>query len=80
MKGRVEMWLHSKVEQEVPVEALGLTIRFGAGEGVRTEISAKFTPESAAAMFAEADLELVELYTDPDDLFGLALGRPGGAV
>ena len=77
---RVEMWLHSKVEQEVPFGTLGLTVRFGAGEGVRTEISAKFTPESAATMVAEADLELVELYTDPDGLFGLALCRPGGAV
>ena len=79
-KARVEMWLHSKVEQEVPVGALDLSVSFRAGEGVRTEISAKFTRESAAGMFAEADLELVELYTDPDGLFGLALGRPGGAV
>ncbi len=73
---RVEMWLHSKVEQEVPVGALDLTVRFGAGEGMRTEISAKFTRESAGEMFAEVGLDLVELYTDPDDLFGLALGRP----
>ena len=47
---------------------------------MRTEISAKFTRESAAEMFAEANLELVELYTDPDYHFALALGRPGGAV
>lgn len=76
-RARVEMWLDSKVEQEVPVEALDLAVRFGEGEGVRTEISAKFTRRSAGEMLAEADLELVELYTDPDDLFGLALGRPG---
>lgn len=72
---RVEMWLDSKVAQEIPVEALDLNVRFEEGEGMRTEISAKFTRESAGEMFAEAGLELVELYTDPDALFGLALGR-----
>ena len=64
----------------VSISALGTDVPFAEGEGVRTEISAKFTRESSAGMFAEAGLELVELYTDPDDLFGLALGRPGGAA
>lgn len=78
-KQRVEMWLDSTVDQEVPVGALDLAVGFAAGEGMRTEISAKFTRESAAHAFEEAGLELVELYTDPENLFGLALGRPGSA-
>ncbi len=74
-KSRVEMWLHSQVAQKMMVQALGMEVAFEAGEGMRTEISTKFTLESARAMFGEGGFELSELYTDPDDLFGLALGR-----
>ncbi len=74
-KSRVEMWLHSRVAQKMPVRALDMEVEFEAGEGMRTEISTKFTLESAREMFGEGGFELSELYTDPDDLFGLALGR-----
>ncbi|MCA1717912.1 MAG: L-histidine N(alpha)-methyltransferase [Actinobacteria bacterium] len=73
---RVEMWLDSTVEQEVPVAALDLEVPFEAGEGMRTEISTKFTRESIAGAFDEAGLRLLDLYTDDRDLFGLALGEP----
>ncbi len=75
-ESRVEMWLDSTVEQEVPVASLGLEIPFEAGEGMRTEISTKFTRESIASTFVEAGLRLLDLYTDDEDLFGLALGEP----
>jgi L-histidine N-alpha-methyltransferase len=75
-ESRIEMWLDSKVEQRVPVAALGLEVPFKEGEGVRTEISTKFTPESVAEAFEEAGLRLLDLYTDEEDLFGLALGEP----
>lgn len=74
-RSRIEMWLHSKIDQKTPVEALGMEVEFEAGEGMRTEISTKFTLESAREMFGEGGFELSELYTDPDGLFGLALGR-----
>ena len=74
-QSRVEMWLHSEVAQKTPVRALDMEVEFEAGEGMRTEISTKFTLESARRMFGEGGFELSELYTDPDDLFGLALGR-----
>jgi L-histidine Nalpha-methyltransferase len=73
---RVEMWLDSTVKQEVPVAALDLEVPFEAGEGMRTEISTKFTRESIAGAFGEAGLRLLDLYTDDRDLFGLALGEP----
>ncbi|HEX2098663.1 MAG TPA: L-histidine N(alpha)-methyltransferase [Rubrobacteraceae bacterium] len=73
---RIEMWLDSRVEQEVLVAALDLTILFDAGEGMRTEISTKFTPESVDNSFHEAGLQLLDLYTDDKNLFGLALGKP----
>ena len=75
-ESRVEMWLDSTVEQEVPVAALDLEVPFEAGEGMRTEISTKFTRGSIAGAFEEAGLRLLDLYTDDGDLFGLALGEP----
>jgi L-histidine N-alpha-methyltransferase len=74
-EAHIEMWFHSTVEQEVRVADLNLEVRFGAGEGMRTEISAKFTPESIGRMFDEAGLTLLELYTDNENLFGVALGK-----
>jgi L-histidine N-alpha-methyltransferase len=75
-ESRVEMWLDSIVEQDISVSALDLEVPFEAGEGMRTEISTKFTRESIAGAFDEAGLRLLDLYTDDEDLFGLALGKP----
>jgi len=75
-ESRIEMWLDSKVAQRVPVAALGLEVPFEAGEGVRTEISTKFSRESVAEAFSEAGLRLLGLYTDEENLFGLALSEP----
>jgi L-histidine N-alpha-methyltransferase len=59
----------------VRVEALDLEVDFAAREEIRTEISAKFTPDGLRADLAAAGLELVELFTDPDDLFAVSLAR-----
>ncbi len=73
---RLEMWLDSEVSQNVPVAALETEVPFEAGEGMRTEISTKFTLESVSGTFGESGLRMLDLYTDPENLFGLALGRP----
>jgi len=70
---RIEMWLDSRVEQEVYVP--GLDVSFEEREGMRTEISAKFTTESASRMLDEAGLEALNFYTDDRTLFGLILGK-----
>lgn len=70
---RIEMWLDSQREQTIPVADLGLEVAFEEGEGMRTEMSYKFTGESAREALAAAGLDLLELYTDERDLFGLAL-------
>lgn len=75
---RIEMWLASLDEQVVNIPALELDVRFESGEGMRTEISAKFTPDSTTRMFEEADMKLLDLYTDDRNLFGLALAAPRG--
>jgi L-histidine N-alpha-methyltransferase len=61
--------------QHVRIADLGLEIDFAAREELRTEISAKFTPERLEGDLAAAGLELVEVFTDPDDLFAVSLSR-----
>lgn len=76
---RIEMWLDSTVDQTVRVDGLRLEIVFEAGEGMRTEMSCKFTEETVRRTFEEADLELVEMYTDEKGMFGLALAGVDGS-
>jgi L-histidine N-alpha-methyltransferase len=72
----VEMRLRARRPCRVRVAALGLDVAFAAGEEMRTEISAKFTPKRLAADFAAAGLELAGIWTDPGDLFAVSLGAP----
>jgi L-histidine Nalpha-methyltransferase len=71
----IEMRLRARRAHSVRVEAIDLDLEFGRGEELRTEISAKFTPERVRADFAAAGLELVEWLTDPEELFALSLAR-----
>jgi L-histidine N-alpha-methyltransferase len=71
----IEMRLRSRREHTTLVRALDLPVHFDAGEEVRTEISAKFTPERLQGDLSAAGLELVRWFTDPDELFALTLSR-----
>jgi L-histidine Nalpha-methyltransferase len=71
----IEMRLRATKPQHVRVEALDLDIDFANREEMRTEISAKFTPQRLRADLAAADLELVEMFTDPDERFAVPLAR-----
>jgi L-histidine N-alpha-methyltransferase len=71
----IEMRLRATDVQHVHVGKLDLDVDFAAREELRTEISAKFTPQRLAGDLAAAGLELVELYTDPDELFAVSLAR-----
>lgn len=72
----IEMRLRARREHTTVVRDLGLTVHFSAGEELRTEISAKFTPERVAGDLSAAGLQLVRWLTDPDDLFALTLSQP----
>ena len=71
----IEMRLRSRREHTTLVRALNLPVHFDAGEEVRTEISAKFTPERLSGDLSAAGLELVSWLTDPEELFALTLSR-----
>jgi len=72
----IEMRLRSRREHTTLVRALDLPVHFDAGEEVRTEISAKFTPERLEGDLSAAGLQLVRWFTDPDELFALTVSRP----
>jgi L-histidine N-alpha-methyltransferase len=48
---------------------------FARNEEMRTEISTKFTPERLEETYADAGLELTDLWTDPEGLYALSLAR-----
>ena len=73
---RIEMHLRSRAAQSVRVPAAGLTVRFDAGETVRTEISCKFTPAAAGELLAAASMRAIRWFTDPAERFGLVLAVP----
>jgi L-histidine Nalpha-methyltransferase len=74
----IEMRLRALRDHTVMVRALGLSVHFDAGEELRTEISAKFTPQRLEGDLDAAGLRLVRWFTDPDDLFALTLSQPAG--
>jgi L-histidine N-alpha-methyltransferase len=71
----IEMRLRPARRQQVRIRALGLTVEFGAGEELRTEISAKFRREGIDAELAAAGLQPVQFWTDPAGDFGLTLAQ-----
>jgi L-histidine N-alpha-methyltransferase len=72
----IEMRLRARRACQVQVRALALEVNFATGEEMRTEISAKFSPERMKADLTTAGLELVDMYTDDEQLYGLVLARP----
>jgi L-histidine N-alpha-methyltransferase len=72
----IEMRLRSAFAQRVQVPGIGLTVEFGAGEEMRTEISAKFRRDGVQAELAAAGFILRSWWTDPKALFGLSLSTP----
>jgi L-histidine N-alpha-methyltransferase len=72
----IDIRLRSLTEQFIDLKALDMRTHFARNEEMRTEISTKFTRERLEASYADAGLELVEWWTDPDGLYALSLARP----
>jgi L-histidine N-alpha-methyltransferase len=75
----IEMRLRAQRRMDVRIGALDLDLAFAAREEMRTEISAKFTPERLEGDLAAAGLRPVEVMTDPDGLFALSLSERAAA-
>ena len=71
----IEMRLRSTAEQKVTVGALDLVVPFGAGEEMRTEVSAKFRPEGIRAELSAAGFATRSAWTDAADRFLVTLAE-----
>jgi L-histidine N-alpha-methyltransferase len=72
----IEMRLRAQRRMDVSIPGAGIDLTFEAGDEIRTEISAKFTPESLAADLRAAGLDPGPFFKDPAGLFGLSLSAP----
>jgi L-histidine N-alpha-methyltransferase len=72
----IDIRLRSLAEQFVDIRALDMRAHFARNEEMRTEISTKFTRARLERTYADVGLELVEWWTDPDELYALSLARP----
>ena len=72
----IEMRLRSLTAQTVRLPAIGLTVDFGDGEEMRTEVSAKFRRAGVSAELAAAGFTMQSWWTDAEAQFGLSLSLP----
>lgn len=72
----IEMRLRSASAQRVRIAGVGLTVRFAAGEDMRTEVSAKFRRSGVAAELAAAGFAVRAWWSDGEGQFGLSLSEP----
>ncbi|HEX4061564.1 MAG TPA: L-histidine N(alpha)-methyltransferase [Streptosporangiaceae bacterium] len=73
---QIEMRLRSAWAQTIELPTLGLSITFGDGEELRTEVSAKFRRDGVEAELTAAGFALQSWWTDPDGLYGMSLSVP----
>ena len=74
---RIEMRLVAERDLVVRLEALDMEVRLAAGESILTEMSHKYTRESAEQLLDAGGFRLERWETDGRDRFALALARPG---
>src|ERR1700678_250890 len=72
----IEMRLRSAFAQTVHVPGIGLSVNFGAGEEMRTEVSAKFRRAGVEGELAAAGFTMRSWWTDAAGQFGLSLSVP----
>ena len=71
VRGRVEM--HLVATRETRIEIADAAVRFGAGEGIWTESSYKFTRQGLEELGEAAGMSLERVWTDRRGWFALAL-------
>jgi L-histidine N-alpha-methyltransferase len=72
-RARMDIRLRSRADQAVRLDGLDLTVRFAAGEEMRTEISTKFTRERLESVYREVGLRPAGWFTDPAGEYALSL-------
>ena len=73
-KRRVEMWLVAREQMAIDLGRLGSSLHLGRGEGIRTEISRRFTRDEVLRLIDASGFTPERWIESPDGRFGLALG------
>ena len=73
-KRRVEMWLVAREQMTIDLGRLGSSLNLGRGEGIRTEISRRFTRDEVLRLIDASGFTPERWIESPDGRFGLALG------
>ena len=71
----IDIRLRSLTEQFIDMRELDMRVHFSRNEEMRTEISTKFTPDRLEGIYADAGLQMTDIWTDPDGLYALSLAR-----
>ncbi|MTE16396.1 L-histidine N(alpha)-methyltransferase [Nocardia aurantiaca] len=71
----IEMRLRATRDMRVDIRDLDMTVHFARGEDLRTEISAKFRPETLRAELATAGFTVTRAWTDPRARYALFLSE-----
>ncbi len=72
---RIEMYLSSRVRQEVVIDQLGLRLRLERNEKILTELSYKFHYDELETMLAAPGLDVVRHFEPDNRYFSLVLAR-----
>jgi L-histidine N-alpha-methyltransferase len=72
---RVEMHLAAVRTVTLTLRAADVRLELARGDTIRTEISRKFTPDSAGRTLAAGGMELIDWRTGPDRAFALCVAR-----
>jgi L-histidine Nalpha-methyltransferase len=72
---RIDMRLRACEPERARLDALDLDLDVAAGEEIRIEISSKFREEGVRAELADVGFEVIELWRDANDDFGVALAK-----
>ncbi len=75
--GRIEMYLVSKIDQQVPIDNLDLRVALSAGEAIHTENSYKYSFAEIESLAAASGFQITSQWLDERRQFSVALLAPG---
>ena len=70
-KRRIEIYIESRRDQLVPIDALSLRVQFARGERIHTENSHKYTLRGARDMLRAAGFTPLRTWTDDNEWFAV---------
>src|SRR6266849_6205437 len=77
---RIEMWLVARDALDVDLGRIGGRLKLARSEGIRTEISRRFTRDQVLRLLDESGFSPERWFESPDGRFGLELGRARAAL